>query len=240
MSDKLLFVSHSSADADLAQALVHVVELAFKIPSQQIRCSSVDGYRLESGARTSDTLRDEILSAAAFAVVLTPQSAASSYVSFELGARWGANKQISPLLARGADAEAVPGPLKEVNALSLTAPDQISQYINELETIFSRRPEPSTAPFRAAVTDLVSQASVSSPLKAVASAERVDSARPPDMRAIALQKIKAVLRYDGETSLFALANGVNISQEKLVEYLAVDPEVVFSFRGPTRTAKLID
>jgi hypothetical protein len=42
----LIFISHSSKDEVLAQALVELLQSGLGILASQIRCSSVDGYRL--------------------------------------------------------------------------------------------------------------------------------------------------------------------------------------------------
>ena len=51
----LVFISHSSKDAELAQALIDLLKDALGLTANQIRCSSVDGYRLPVGVNTSRT-----------------------------------------------------------------------------------------------------------------------------------------------------------------------------------------
>ena len=55
-----LFISHSSADVDVAAALIDLLRSALNLPATAIRCTSVDGYRLPGGADTNAQLRREV------------------------------------------------------------------------------------------------------------------------------------------------------------------------------------
>ncbi len=94
-----VFISHSSIDAALAEALIDLLKSALGIRAEQIRCSSVDGYRLPVGVNTEGKLREEVNAATVVVGLITPNSLKSPYVMFELGARWGANRFLAPLPA---------------------------------------------------------------------------------------------------------------------------------------------
>jgi len=128
----IIFISHSSEDIEIAEILVELLRTALNLSSDQIRCTSVDGYRLPGGATTNDQLKEEIYNSKSFIGLITPNSLESSYVLFELGARWGAKKQLIPLLANGSDASDLIGPLKDINALSCGNKSQMFQLISEL------------------------------------------------------------------------------------------------------------
>jgi TIR domain len=105
-----IFISHSSKDADLALALIDLLKAALALRADQIRCSSVDGYRLPVGVNTESKLREEVNAAKVAVGLITPNSLASYYVMFELGARWGADLFLAPLMA-GVKAGELSGPL---------------------------------------------------------------------------------------------------------------------------------
>jgi hypothetical protein len=94
-----VFISHSSQDLKVAKALVEVLEVALSLESNDIRCTSVPGYKLNTGEHTSVQLQKEISGAEVIIGIVTTNSMQSSYVLFELGASWGLNKPTFPLLA---------------------------------------------------------------------------------------------------------------------------------------------
>lgn len=136
-----LFISHSSVDRDLVERLVELLRTALGLPASQIRCTSVDGYRLPAGADTAEQLRIEVHEAVAFVGVISKSSLRSLYVAFELGARWGAKRPLFPLLAPGTDPHILEGPLSSLNALSSTNRSQLHQLISDLATVLQIKSE---------------------------------------------------------------------------------------------------
>jgi len=128
----IIFISHSSSDIEIAEKLVDLLRTALRLTSDQIRCTSLDGYRLPGGASTSDQLKEEIYNSKSFIGLITPNSLESKYVLFELGARWGTKRQLIPLLAGGTGTKDLVGPLSEINALSCDNNSQMFQLIGEL------------------------------------------------------------------------------------------------------------
>ena len=90
----IVFISHSSADGETAAALVRLLRSALNLTPPDIRCTSVEGYRLPAGAPTDLQLREEIIAAAAMIGLISPGGMSSAYVPFELGARWGAKRYL--------------------------------------------------------------------------------------------------------------------------------------------------
>jgi hypothetical protein len=96
---------------------VSLVRHGVNLSVSAIRWTSVDGHRLEGGADTDETVGNEIGSADAFVGILSDRSMRSKYVLIELGARWGLNKHLLPLLAPQTPASVLGGPLTGKNAL---------------------------------------------------------------------------------------------------------------------------
>ena len=133
-----IFISHSSKDADIAEALIDLLRAALNLPSLAIRCTSVTGYRLSSGVPVEEQLRQEIHEAKILIGLITNSSLNSPYVLFELGARWGAKNFQIPLLAGGVSPNSLPGPLKALNALDCADIGQIQQLVEDVAKELNR------------------------------------------------------------------------------------------------------
>lgn len=137
-----LFLSHSSEDRDLAELVVQLFSVALPLRSQEIRCTSVEGYKLPGGADTNAQIREEVLDSQCFVGVVSPSSMGSAFVLFELGARWGAKKQLIPLLGPGMKPHALKGPLTGLNALSSDNPSELHQLVQEVGEALDIKVEP--------------------------------------------------------------------------------------------------
>jgi hypothetical protein len=132
-----IFISHNHHDKRIAEALVDLLRAALNIPAGKIRCTSLDGYGLPGGALTHEQLRQELHDAKLLIGLLTQKSIQSAYVLFELGARWGANGRLIPLLALGADAGVLQGPLSTYTASRCENRAQVQQLITNIGSILN-------------------------------------------------------------------------------------------------------
>lgn len=127
-----VFLSHSSRDADLAAALVELIRFSLGLSGGEIRCTSVAGYGLRAGASVERQLRQEIFEAEVLVALVSRESLHSSYVLFELGARWAAEKPLVPLLASGIDLSSLTPPLSALSALRCDDRADLHQFISDL------------------------------------------------------------------------------------------------------------
>lgn len=114
-----VFVSHSAKDRDLARALVAYLEACLEIPDNSIRCTSVDGYKLDPGVNAHETLRDNLQHCHAVIGLLTEDSLKSGFVFMELGAAWVLKKITFPVLAPRIDFSRVPDPLRATHGIKV-------------------------------------------------------------------------------------------------------------------------
>ena len=81
---------------------------------------------------TGPQLQEELLKATVFIGLLTQDSLKSSYVLFELGARWGATTGLKPLVAAGLEVSAVKSPLREHHVQSCDLETDLHQFLYEI------------------------------------------------------------------------------------------------------------
>lgn len=136
-----IFLSHSSEDLELAQAVVDLLTFSMRLAPEVIRCTSVPGHDLRGGERTDDRLRQEIAGAEILLALITPKSLRSAYVLFELGARWGLvpdsddPPRFIPLIGRGIESGKVPRPLSDFNCLDLRLSEDIAHLTDSVSKV---------------------------------------------------------------------------------------------------------
>ena len=130
-----IFISHRHVDEPIAAKLVALLEAAFYVGKNDLRCTSVKPYVLSPGERTSEQLRSDIARSELVIGILGPDTAESNYVLCELGAAWGRDVPTVPVLTRGATFADVPSPLNERHSVSLENPDHC---IDLVEFVASR------------------------------------------------------------------------------------------------------
>jgi DNA-binding MarR family transcriptional regulator len=211
-SNLVIFVSHSSVDEPLARALVELFRTALRLSAREIRCTSVDGYKLPVGAPTNDQLRREIVEADAFIGLITPASSTSVYVLFELGARWGAGRQLAPVLARRADVGLLAGPLATTNALVLTGRPQVLQLIQDVADHLKLALEP-IASFDRAIESVVAAANAAQP-SGVQPARGTDNVSSEE-----LQVLQILASFSDDITAEQVAERLQVSEQKAKYFL---------------------
>ncbi len=140
-ADIEIFISHSKSDEDLAGALVDLLMEAIGISRTKIRCTSVVGHKLTGGTPIEARLRQEINSSRIFLGLLTPSSLESTYVMFELGARWGIEKYWYLVKARGTGVEDLKGPLPAYHVPDAGSHSDLAQMIEAFATELGKVPQ---------------------------------------------------------------------------------------------------
>lgn len=135
-----VFISHSSKDAEFADYLVSFLRLGLRLSATQICATSVEETQLRAGSDIDDTLRDELIASKVFLAVLSPTSIQSTYVLFELGARWGANKKILPLLLPNLDRKQITAPLSGFHIV-LSDRSGLQSLLREVGATLEKEPE---------------------------------------------------------------------------------------------------
>lgn len=127
-----IFISHSSVDVSSAEALVEFIRGALNIGAKEIRCTSVPGYKLSAGTDANEQLRAEAIECEAFIALLSPTSMKSTYVMFELGARWGSKQYMAPIMIGAVTGADLKPPLSTIHAVSGSSEVDMHQLVSDL------------------------------------------------------------------------------------------------------------
>ncbi len=149
-----IFISHAAADEKLATALVDCIFSCMVLDDEEVRCTSVPGHKLPIGGDAATILRDELDETSVVVGLLTRNAIVSSWVLFELGSTWGAQKKIQPLLADDIDYNDLPGPLSGSHAGKLADKNDLAQFFGELSSAIDAKSR-SPAKTEAAISKLI-------------------------------------------------------------------------------------
>ncbi|MDP1929272.1 MAG: toll/interleukin-1 receptor domain-containing protein [Thiobacillus sp.] len=139
-----IFISHASVDEPLASALVDCIFSSMVLDDSDVRCTSVPGHKLEIGSEFVHAIRTELDESAVVVGVITENAIRSGWVLFELGAAWGAEKKLKPLVSDEVKVAALPGPLSGRHAARLSDESDVLQFLDELATFIAARPRASS------------------------------------------------------------------------------------------------
>jgi len=134
---KLVFISHTESDKNLAEKLVDFLLSALELDPEEIRCTSVPGHQLPLGERISEHLKKDIELSAIMIALVTRSSLRSNWVEFELGASWSLGKPIIPILSAGLKPSDLPGPLSEYSCIRADVSDASSRFLDAVVNIAS-------------------------------------------------------------------------------------------------------
>jgi hypothetical protein len=101
MTEKKIFISHSSKDVDYVKSFVeNVLVLGLDIPSERIFCSSMEGNGVKSGQYIPDRLREEINKSSLALLFISKNYKESEICLNEVGAAWAtlSKDSVIPLL----------------------------------------------------------------------------------------------------------------------------------------------
>lgn len=85
-------------------------------------------------------LRDDIGKSSVVIGLITPQALTSSWVLFELGATWGADKNLKPLITSDVLLNSLPGPISGRHAARLSDRADVAQFLEEIAVLIVAKP----------------------------------------------------------------------------------------------------
>lgn len=128
-----VFISHSSADHAAAGAFVRLLRAALcGLRAADIRCTSVRGYGFPAGTDFEEQLRQEVFEAESLVALLTPTSLRSTFVLFELGARWATKHPLLMVRVGSLPPESLKGPLSAVITADGSSESDVAALLSTL------------------------------------------------------------------------------------------------------------
>ena len=118
-----IFISHSHQNSEAAKAFVDMLLSNLSLEDSDIRCTSVPGHQLRFGKTIAELLKGDINLSPVIIALITKQSVQSSWVLFELGAAWGLERDIYPILGPQLQTAELPGPLGSLPCIQIDSPD---------------------------------------------------------------------------------------------------------------------
>ncbi|MGH9277973.1 MAG: toll/interleukin-1 receptor domain-containing protein, partial [Acidimicrobiales bacterium] len=94
----LIFVSHSTRDAPVGEALVELLRAGANVPQERIVFTSAPGTDIPAGQEFTRYLRDRLQGTALFIQLISAHYLQSPFCMCELGAQWALETDSFPLL----------------------------------------------------------------------------------------------------------------------------------------------
>ncbi len=136
-----IFISHSNNDHELAGLLVDLFRSALNLSAEDIRCTSVEGFKFPGGTKIDEQIKTEVLNAKVLIGLISKESSNSAYVLFELGARWGTGKNLIPLLAPSTELSILHGPITAYHALNCGNSNDLFQLASDVALYLGKKLE---------------------------------------------------------------------------------------------------
>ncbi|WP_419238680.1 toll/interleukin-1 receptor domain-containing protein [Photobacterium leiognathi subsp. mandapamensis] len=131
-----VFISHASKDAEVVEEIIELLE-AIGVESNQIFCTSFEGYGIELGENFLDAIKNELSSDSMVLFVLSENFYASPVCMCEMGAAWVLSKEHIPLVVPPLTYSDVKGVLPLTQGMILTDAMKLNSFKEKIEKTFN-------------------------------------------------------------------------------------------------------
>lgn len=136
---KKIFISHSSIDSPIVGELINLIE-SVGIKSEQIFCSSFEGYGFELGEDFLERLKKELNEEILAFFILTPKFYKSPISLCEMGAIWIKTNKHIPILIPPFDFKDIKGVFPVSQGMKINDKNKLNTLKETLENDFSLTP----------------------------------------------------------------------------------------------------
>jgi len=134
--EKKLFISHSSKDSLYVEQLIDIIE-NIGVPSDNIFCSSFEGYGIQLGEDFLARLKKELNNNVLVVFVLSNNFYSSPISLCEMGATWMQTSEHLPILIPPFDFENVKGVIPSTQGMKINDKNKLNSFKEKLEDFFS-------------------------------------------------------------------------------------------------------
>lgn len=130
---KKIFISHSSSDIDIVEKIIDTLE-AIGVPSEQIFCSSFEGYGVKLGANFLETIKTELNSDVLVLFVLSSNFYASVVSLCEMGATWVKTNEHIPILIPPFEYSEIKGVIPTTHGMKINEKPKFNSLKEKVES----------------------------------------------------------------------------------------------------------
>lgn len=131
-----IFISHASKDADVVEEIIEMLE-SIGIESNQIFCTSFEGYGIGLGENFLDTIKSELSSDSLVLFVLSENFYNSPVCMCEMGATWVLSKEHIPIVVPPLSYDDIKGVFPLSQGFILTDPLKLNSFKEKIESTFN-------------------------------------------------------------------------------------------------------
>lgn len=139
MADRI-FISHASADAELARALTELLRLGGGASVEEIFCSSLDDTSIPPGQDFVEHIRAQMTEAVLVVQLITPAYVESAFCLCELGAQWALARDAFPIVVPPITPTEISAVLRQVHVARIDNGPDLDKLFEAVCKRFGRSP----------------------------------------------------------------------------------------------------
>lgn len=130
-----VFISHASKDSEIVEEMIEVLE-SIGLDSNQIFCTSFEGYGIELGENSLDSIKGELSSDSLVIFILSKNFYESPVCLCEMGATWVLAKEHIPVLVPPLDYSDLKGVIPLSQGFKINEPLKLNLFKEKIEKSF--------------------------------------------------------------------------------------------------------
>ena len=131
-----IFISHASKDSNVVEEIIEMLE-AIGLESNQIFCTSFEGYGIDLGESFLDAIKSELSSDSMVLFVLSENFYKSPVCMCEMGASWVLSKEHIPVVVPPLTYADIQGVIPLTQGLVLTDTHKLNSFKEKIESVFN-------------------------------------------------------------------------------------------------------